>query len=123
MIFNFSEVSEMVINNYGNIVTDIVELEINSFRILLIDESYLHVWHSLKLEDKYSYHWERKGIDNTVYRHDNAPHLKWKKILTFPKHFHNRTEENVEESYISDVPIEAIFEFLDFIQKKTGKVN
>ena len=92
-----------------------IKLYINEFRIFLIDKSFLDVWFSLKLTKKYSYHWERKQIDNSIYRHDNAPHIKWKNIKTFPKHFHNKTEFNVEPSYISDKPEKAIIEIMNFI--------
>jgi hypothetical protein len=49
-------------------------------------------------------------------RHDNIPHAKWKFVKTFPKHFHNGSEENVIESNISDNPEKAIREFLKFVR-------
>jgi hypothetical protein len=116
MILNFFEISKMISDNFGDIVDEVMETDLNSIRVIIKDGSYLQIWRSLKLDNKYSYHWERKAIDDTIYRHDNAPHLKWKNILTFPKHFHDRSEENVTESYISNEPIEAIFEFLTFIR-------
>ena len=66
-------------------------------------------------EKKYSYHWQR--TDGRIYRHDNAPHNKHKKIRTYPKHFHNGSENIVTESKISDTPEIAIKEFLEFIRK------
>ena len=39
---------------------------------------------------RYSYHWERHLIaTGELYRHDNAPHERWRHVATFPKHFHN----------------------------------
>lgn len=84
-----------------------------SLRFFFIDRSFLEVWISGK---KYSYHWQR--IDRTVYRHDNAPHKKHQSIATFPKHFHDTSEENVRESYLSNHPIRALCEFLEFIRHK-----
>ena len=48
----------------------------------------------------------------------DTPHEKWKFVKTFPKHFHNGSEENVVESYISDNPEVAIREFLNFVRNK-----
>lgn len=82
-----------------------------SLRIFLEDGSFLEIWISGK---KYSYHWERRTIDGTIYRYDNAPHHP--KIVTFPHHVHIRTEDNVYESRISNKPEEAIVEVLSFAE-------
>ncbi len=118
---NIIEIRSLVQNNYTGIVTGVEVVHSNQLRVSIIDNSYLDIWFSLKLFNRYSYHWERRNIDGTIYRHDNAPHLKWKNILTFPKHFHNKTENNVEESYISDVPHKAVKEMLNFIKKNLNK--
>lgn len=115
---DISKLQTIVINNYSDIVNKIDVIQINQLRIYLIDNSYLDIWFSLKLNNRYSYHWERKNIDGAIYRHDNAPHLKWRDILTFPKHFHNKTEDNVEESHISDIPKKATKEMMNFIKVK-----
>lgn len=117
---DISELRGIIVNEYANIVSRIEIVHINQLRIYLIDSSYLDIWFSLKLNNRYSYHWERKNIDGTIYQYDNVPHLKWKDILTFPKHFHNKTEENVEESHISDVPKKAVREMMNFIKDKTS---
>ncbi len=113
---NVLEIQNLIENNYPEIVSRVDVVHSNQLRVYLIDSSYLDIWFSLKLLNRYSYHWERKNIDGTIYRHDNAPHLKWKNILTFPKHFHNKTEDNVEESHISDIPQKAVKEMLNFIK-------
>jgi hypothetical protein len=84
-----------------------------SIRLFLSDDSFLEIWIS---DQKYSYHWQRK--DGTLYRHDNAPHKSHKHIKTFPKHFHEGSEKNIRESHISDDPIYAVRQFLEFIRKK-----
>ncbi len=85
-------------------------------RIYLLDGSFIDVWYSSKGD--YSFHWERRFINGSLYRHDNAPHARWRHILTFPKHFHNGQEDNAESSFISDSPEEALREFLDFVREK-----
>ena len=37
-----------------------------------------------------------------------------RKLKTFPKHFHEKSEQVVKESYISDIPEEALKSFLSF---------
>ena len=76
----------------------------------------MDVWFSLKLEARYSYHWERKAIDHTIYRHDNAPHKRWQSVATFPHHFHNGSEDNVIESHLSSKPEKALRAFLTFVR-------
>lgn len=84
-------------------------------RLYMCDDSFMDIYLSTKR--KYSYHWDRRSITKEIYRHDNAPHNKWKHISTFPKHFHNGSEEKVESSYISDDPEFALKEFLNFVMK------
>ena len=64
-------------------------------------------------------------MPRTSYRHDNAPHKRWRHIKTFPKHFHNGSEadEDGKESYISEDPLEGIRDFLNFIEDKLAKGN
>jgi hypothetical protein len=85
----------------------------HKLRIFIADGSLLDIW--ISVSGKYSYHWERRHLQKGIYRSDNAPHQKWKNTETFPKHFHNGTELNVTESFLSDNPEEAIKEVLDFI--------
>ncbi len=56
-------------------------------RLYLLDDSFVDVWIS---KEKYSYHWQKGDL---FFRHDNAPHERWKHVKTFPKHFHNGSEE------------------------------
>ena len=83
-------------------------------RLSIIDGSIVDCFWSAS--GKYSYHWDRRAIDGSVYRHDNAPHAHWAHVCTFPKHFHNGSEDarDIRESAISDDPIVAIQEFLSF---------
>lgn len=83
----------------------------------IADGSLLDVF--LSASGRYSYHWERRlTASSDLYRHDNAPHERWRHLATFPKHFHDGSEGNVVESYISDLPDHAIREFLTFVRRK-----
>ena len=90
-------------------------------RIYLLDGSFVDVWCSSKGD--YSFHWERRFINGSLYRHDNAPHAQWRHVPTFPKHFHNGRQDNVESSFISDPPEEALRDFLDFVRGKLAEIT
>lgn len=47
----------------------------------------------------------------------NLPDKEAKKLQTYPKHFHNKTQENVIESDLSDNPEEAIKIVLEFARR------
>ncbi len=88
-------------------------------RLYLYDDSFIDIYYSIK--HKYSYHWDRRLTKNQIFRHDNAPHQRWKDISTFPKHFHNGSEDIVIPSYLSDSPEIALREFLSFAIKHITK--
>lgn len=88
-------------------------------RLYLCDSSFIDIYYSVR--GKYSYHWDRRLATNEIFRHDNAPHQRWKDISTFPKHFHNGSEDIVIPSFISDIPKLAMREFLNFVEKNIVK--
>ena len=101
---------------FPDVVAEALILDLNELRIILTDSSFVDVWFSLKLHSRYSYHWERKAIDGKIFRHDNAPHKRWEFVPTFPRHFHNGSETHVEESRISELPEDALRDFLSFVR-------
>ncbi len=113
-IVNTKELKLIILTEFSDIVSDVQESFMNELRIILYDKSFIDIWFSINLENRYSYHWERKHIDGFIFRHDNIPHIKWKNISTFPKHFHNKSEEKVESSFISDSPQNAVREIMEF---------
>ena len=107
---------EIAETEFSDIVVETLVPGPNELRIILADNSFLDVWFSLKLANRYSYHWERRAIDGRIYRHDNAPHRRWQGIVTFPHHFHNGSEMEVTESHISQIPADALREMLEFVR-------
>jgi len=103
---------------FGDIVAEALIPDVNELRLILRDGSFVDVWFSLKLVSRYSYHWERQALDGTIYRHDNAPHSRWRSVATFPRHFHEGSETRVVESHLSQVPEEALREFLTFVRDR-----
>jgi hypothetical protein len=49
------------------------------------DGSYVDAWFSRRIPGRYAYHWERRHIDGSIYRHDNRPNARLEDMKTFPK--------------------------------------
>lgn len=122
----YKKLRELALTKFSDIVedTDFIRSETGrprKLRIYLIDGTFLDIWYSLQ-ERHYSYHWERKDINGKLYRHDNAPHHRWLNIKTFPRHFHDGSDENVTESNLPEGPEKALYSFLTFCRKKLSEL-
>jgi hypothetical protein len=110
------------LSEYGDIVAEGNVLRLPSgealkLRLRLIDESFLEV--NVSASGRYSYHWERRLTGRAdIYRFDNAPHSVWRRVSTYPAHFHNGGDEAVETSDISQDPLQAIRQVLTFVRGK-----
>jgi hypothetical protein len=125
MALSWAALNELALSEYRDIVerTEFIFSPAGRIRklwIYLFDGSFVDVWCSLKGD--YSFHWERRLINGSLYRHDNAPHARWRQVPTVPKHFHNGREDNVESSFISDSPEEALQNFLDFVRGRLAEI-
>jgi len=116
-VIGLSKIKRIVDIEYAQVVVS-SEIFHDKLRISITDGSFVDIWFSTKIPGRFSYHWEKRHIDGKIYRHDNFPDPRWKKLSTFPRHFHNGFQERVKESQISDDPVEAIHQFMDFIQEK-----
>ncbi len=111
----------IALSEFKEIITDSNLLRLPTgqtlkLRLQLIDDSFLEV--NASATGRYSYHWERRLTGRAdIYRYDNAPHAAWKRVATFPAHFHNGSDEKVEASDISSDPAQAIRQVLAFIRK------
>lgn len=123
MIVDLDRLKDISEIEFYDIVKDAVINDINELRIILTDGSFVDVWYSLKLAGRFSYHWEKRHIDGSIYRHDNAQHRKWKHLSTFPKHFHDGDEEVVVESYLEDEPEKGSRTFLSFVRENFPSVD
>jgi len=68
----YEELSTIALTEFADIVeaTRIVE---NKLRVFLVDGSYIDVWFSIRRPGVFAYHWERRGLNGTIYRYDNIP--------------------------------------------------
>lgn len=112
----YFQLRQIALSDFADIVEGTRVIE-GKLRILLKDESFIDIWLSVKKKGVYAYHWERRNVDGTIYRYNNLPDKEAKKLPTYPKHFHNKTQENVVESYLSDKPEEAIRALLELSRR------
>lgn len=116
-MIDYVRLIDIINDEFADIVisTAIIDAKL---RVVFIDNSYIDFWWSKNLPGRYAHHWERRHIDGTIYRHDNAPHTKWQHIPTYPKHFHNKKDSDVTESNLSENVENAVRDFLHFAKTR-----
>ena len=94
----------------------------HKLRIYLKDKSFIDFFYATKARKvRFAIHLERSHLDNSVYRIDNVPYLKWNKVKTFPIRFHSGKYNKVEAPpfKVEDFDLETVLrEFLTFTQSK-----
>ncbi len=85
-------------------------------RIILIDGSFIDVFLSQKLKDKFGFHWECR--DGKIFRYDNFPDKKARKLKSFPYHFHFEKQDNIQETPFRTDTENGFRDFLNFVQDK-----
>jgi hypothetical protein len=87
-------------------------------RIILMDNSFIDIHISQKLPDRFCFHWECKDKRGTIYRYDNVPDKNWQSVPTFPYHFHNGEQANVEASPFPLKLMDGFRAFMEFVRDK-----
>ena len=103
---------------FSDIILDIVKKDYK-VRIFLIDKSFIDVNISIKIKDRFSFHWECRNGE--IYRYDNFPDKKARKLKSFPYHFHNGEQDNIEENIFREDPEEGFRDFFLFVKNKLIK--
>ena len=85
-------------------------------RIILIDGSFIDIHVSQKLKNRFSFHWECK--DEKIFRYDNFPDKKARKVKTFPYHFHYKKQDDILENPFPEDLENGFREFLRFVEKQ-----
>lgn len=106
---------EIAEKEFSDIILDIVEIDYK-IRIFLIDKSFIDVNVSLKIEGRFSFHWECKNGE--IYRYDNFPDKKARKLKSFPFHFHKGSNNNIEENIFNENLEDGFIDFLNFVKEK-----
>lgn len=71
-------------------IVEHAEIREDRLRLYVIDNSFIDVWFSRRIPCKYAFHWERRHLDNTVYRWDNAAHRRLESFRDLPSSFSRR---------------------------------
>lgn len=116
----YSRLAQLALADFADIVEGTKLIE-GKLRLLLKDRSFIDIWLSGKKKGIYAYHWERRGVDGTIYRYNNLPDREARKLRTYPHHFHNKTERNIVESGLSNKPEGALRTLLAFARKVINK--
>jgi len=110
----------LAISLYPEIVVN-TEVVYGKLRIYLDDGSFIDVWISRRLPNRYAIHWERRHIDGTIYQWDNTPHEIHRHIPTFPHHFHEKYDHMIKPFHYPGDVEEALKEALKYVEKKISR--
>jgi hypothetical protein len=90
-------------------------------RVLLTDTSYIDVWASRKVQGRFGFHWERRHLDESIYRYDNFPDTNWVDVSTFPFHFHEGDQQTVVASPFAQTLEQGFRDFMSFVKRMLGE--
>lgn len=107
---------------FGDIVKDSLIID-HKLRIFLINNGFIDVSLSQKLLDKFGFHWEVTDPAGTIFRYDNFPDKNWSNVSSYPYHFHNGSQMNVETSPFPLAIVEGFRAFLEFVRVKKQSIN
>jgi len=107
---------------FGHLIADVLSMG-EKVRMFLTDNSYIDLWLSRRLPERFGFHWERRHLDGTFYRYDNFPDTTWMQVSTFPRHFHNGSQEAVEAASFSADLTAGVREFMRFAGTKFAELQ
>ena len=105
---------------FADIVLNLLKIEYK-VRIILVDNSFIDIHLSQKIEDKFGFHWECMDANETIYRYDNFPDKKWQSVATYPYHFHNGSQDVVEPSPFPQSVLDGFRAFMEFVRRRLKK--
>ncbi|MFH1320184.1 MAG: DUF6516 family protein [Bacteroidota bacterium] len=114
---NIDKIKRIADVEFGNLVKSTFIFNYK-LRIILIDNSFIDVYISQELIDRFGFHWECTDKDRTIYRYDNFPDKNWKFVNTFPYHFHNGSQNKVEDSPFPSTILDGFRAFMEFVRNK-----
>jgi len=108
MIVDTHSLCLVALSEYPDVVADAMVPDLNRLRVFLVDGTQLSVWFSLKLKDRFSFHWDRTPKGQGIFRVDNAPHARWRDVSSFPLHCHPGSEDGATEVDFPSDPVESL---------------
>ena len=114
---SFESLARIAEIEFSEIVMDSALLG-EKLRLFINNSSYIDIWLSHTLEGRFGFHWERRHLNGTFYRYDNFPDTAWHSVNTYPRHFHNGSQDAVESAPFSNDLTEGFRDFMRFISGK-----
>jgi len=111
----------LVEDYFLDIVVEILQPSLEKLRLILKDRSFIDIRASQRFKNRFDFHWERRHIDNTIYRYDNFPGLRFKNPKTFSYHFHRKKENKVENSPFRKKLPYVLIDFMEFVRREINK--
>ena len=110
LITDLSQLEYIVQVEFGDLVVSSA-IDLDKLRINLVDESFVEVFNSYPLPDRWAFQWERRHVDGSMYRHDNIPHSKWKKISFIPGIFITETRQVLNQVILAMIQQKTLDHF------------
>jgi hypothetical protein len=104
---------------FGGLVAESQPLD-EKLRLYLSDGSYIDLWLSRRLHERFGFHWERRHLDGTFYRYDNFPNTAWRDIASYPHHFHAGAQDTVISTPFATELRAGFREFMRFVAAKVS---
>ena len=107
---------KLVLEKLGDLVMDIQYLNRGTKLRVSLKNGFLDIYISPLEENSFSFHFQK--FNGKLYRLDTYPgEKKAKKLTTYPFHFHNGSQNRVEEPpfELGNSSIENLEKFLDFV--------
>ena len=113
----YLRLARLVEGEFADIVEQ-VEVGRDRLRLHVVDGSFIDVWFSRRLPCKYAFHWERRHIDGTVYRWDNAAHRRIEGLETFPHHFHEGSQHIIRPFKVKETMEDTLRAILEYVRRR-----
>lgn len=107
-------IKEIIENQFLDIVEDILTPSEEKLRVVLKDKSFIDFRISQSVKNRFDFHWERRHIDGSIFRYDNFPDIRFKKLKGFPYHFHYKKENEAVESKFRKTLPAGFVDFMNF---------
>lgn len=99
-------------------VIEYAEMRKDRLRLYVVDGSFIDIWFSRRIPCKYAIHWERRHLNNIVYRWDNAAHRRLEKLETFPHHFHEGSQHNIRPFKPRETMEDTLRTILEYVRQR-----
>lgn len=111
------EIKSIIEDQFLDFVVEIFNPSPEKLRLILKDKSFIDIRISSTVTGRFDFHWEKTHIDGTIYRYDNFPDTKFKKLKTFPCHFHQQKDNKVVASPFAKTLPKAFIDFMLFVRE------